>query len=265
MSLLDYLQADPECRNLAEGAIHVVAPLLEDPDPGPTLSTLEAWAYLLAGRMPLPWSLHGAIDALNFFLFNEQGFQGDRQTYEDPLNAVLPQVMARKKGLPILLSILWIDLARRLGLDAVGIALPGHFVTALRLDVGLLHFDPFNAGRALGHEEAERIVRRATHGKVAFAPEMMEPVSHRAILLRVARNLYHRFLKLEQWEDALWAATHQILLAPKDADPYRDRAFVHLKRGDVFLGLADLQQASTYSNAEDPQLQEWIQKLKEDA
>jgi len=264
MSLLDYLQTDPECQNLAEGALHAVAPLLDDPDPAPTLDLLEAWAYALAGEMPLPWSIHGAIDALNHFLFNGIGLQGDRQTYDDPLNAVLPQVIARKRGLPIALSILWIDLARRMGLDAVGIALPGHFVTALRLDVGLLHFDPFNAGRALGQEEAERIVRRATQGRVAFDPLMLEPVSHRAILLRLVRNLYHRFLKLENWQDALWTATHQILLAPHEPDPYRDRAFVHLKRGDVFLGLADLQQAAQIMNAEDPQLQEWIQKLQEE-
>ena len=153
-------------------------------------------------------------------------------------------------------------LARRLGMDAVGIALPGHFIMGLRLDVGVLLFDPFNDGRALGQEDAARIVRRATGGRTPFDPAMLEPVSHRAILLRLARNLYARYLKSEAWEDALWVSTHLVLLAPEDTHTYRDRAFVHLKRGDIFAALEDLQQAARFCKTEDPELQEWIEKLK---
>ena len=94
MSLLDYLQRDPECRSLAEGAVHAVAPLLEEPDPEPLLQTLDAWALELAARMPLPWSLHGALDALNHFLFHEQGLHGDRTVFGDPGGALLPRVLA---------------------------------------------------------------------------------------------------------------------------------------------------------------------------
>jgi len=262
VSLLEYLQSDPHCKNLAEGAVHVVAPMLEDPDPAPVLAALDSWAFTLAGRMPLPWSIHGAIDELNQFLFSELNFSGDRQNYDAPANAALPLVMARRRGLPIALSILWIDLARRLGLDAVGIPLPGHFITGLRLDVGVLIFDPFNDGRALGQEDAARIVRRATAGRTEFDPAMLEATSHRAILLRLARNLYARYMKSEAWEDALWASTHLVLLAPEDTNTHRDRAFVHLKRGDIFAALEDLQEAARLCRSEDPQLQEWIDKLQ---
>lgn len=262
MSLHDYLLLDPACGQLAEGAIHAVAPMLQDPDPEPVLATLDQWAFDLAGRMPLPWSIHGAIDALNHYLFEEMELHGDRITYDDPENAVLPKVIARRKGLPIALSILWIDVARRLGLDAVGIALPGHFVTALRLDVGMLYFDPFNHGRALGEEDAARIVRKATSGRITFDPGMLEPIPHRAILLRLVRNLHARFVKLESWEEALWSATHLILLAPGDTGPYRDRAFVHLKRGEIMPAVRDLQEAVRLSHEDDPQLQDWIEKLQ---
>ena len=152
MSLHDFLEADPGCGGLLAGAVLAVAPLLEDPDPEPVLRQVHQWADDLAGRMPLPWSFHGAIDVLNHYLFQELGLQGDRETYDDPLNALLPEVVARRKGLPIALSILWVDLARRLGFDAVGVGLPGHFIAALRTDFGLLCFDPFHQGRPVGEE-----------------------------------------------------------------------------------------------------------------
>lgn len=262
MSLHEYLQMDPECRQLAEGAVLAVSPMLDNPDPAPLLETLDQWAFELAGRMPLPWSIHGAIDALNHYLFEELGLRGDRATYEDPQNAVLPKVVSRRRGLPIALSILWIDVAKRLGLDAVGVALPGHFSTALRLDVGMLFFDPFNQGRALGEEEAARIVRKASGGRIAFDPAMLAPVSHRTILLRLVRNLHARFVKTEDWDEALWSATHMILLAPEDTGPYRDRAFVHLKRGEILPAVKDLQEAIRLSQEDDPLLRDWVEKLK---
>ncbi len=263
MSLLDYLRTDPACTNLAEGAVHTVAPMLADPDPTPVLTTLDAWAFTMAGRMPLPWSIHGAIDALNHFLFEEIGLQGNHRTHQDAAALALPLVIERRQGLPITLSILWIDLARRLGMDAVGVALPGHFVTGLRLDVGVLHFDAFHQGRALGQEDAERIVRKLTQGRIPFDASMLEPVANRTILFRLARNCYSRFLRTQDWEDALWNATHMIMLTPEAPDPYKDRAFVHLKRGDIAAALGDLQIADRWSPAEDTQVHEWIQRLQE--
>jgi len=260
-SLHDHLQVDPECRDLAAAAVLAVAPLLEDPDPAPTVGRLEAWALELAGRMPLPWSFHSALDELNTFLFHDKGFQGDWKTYADPANAVLPQVLARKRGLPITLSILWIDLARRLGFDAVGVGLPGHFITGIRTDLGLLYFDPFNGGLPVGEEGAARLVRKATRGRVVFEPAMLEPLEHRAILARLVRNLHVRYLRDEAWEEALWTSTHLVLLRPEDPEPHRDRAFLRLHRGEVMAALEDLRTALKLGQR-DPLLTEWIERLE---
>ncbi len=262
MSLHDYLQEDSSCKQLAEGAIHAVSPLLDDPDPDPTLKILDDWAFELAARMPLPWSLHGAIDAINYFLFTEHELRGDRQSYDDPQNAALPKVIARRRGLPITLSILWIDVARRLGFDAVGIALPGHFITALRTDMGNLYFDPFNGGRALGEEEAANLVRRASQGRLTFKPEMLHPVEHRTILARLVRNLHVRFVHQGLWDEALWTSTHLVLLIPNDPTPHRDRAFVRLKRGEVMAAVKDLQEALRLSQEDETELAQWIEKLQ---
>lgn len=258
MGLLAYLNADPDCRNLAEGAIHAAAPLLADPDPAPTLARLDTWAFQLAGRMPLPWNLHAAIDALNAFLFQEQGLHGDATAYDDPANAVLPLVLERRRGLPITLAILWMDLAHRMGFQPVGIPLPGHFITGLRLDMGVLCFDPFHGGRPVGEAEAAELVRLATRGQIAFERSMMSPTTHRAILTRLVRNLYVRFAKAQAWDDALWSASHLVLLGPADSQAYRERAFVHLQRNELREAIEDLQQALALVGHPDEDLEAWL-------
>lgn len=255
MSLLDFLREDPACARIAEGALHAVAPLMEDPDPSPFLATLEAWHLDLAGRMPLPWNFHKAVDALNGFLFSDLGLEGDRKTYGDPRNAVLPEVVRRRKGLPIALSILWIDQARRLGFDAVGIGLPGHFIAALRTDMGLLCFDPFHGGQAVGQERAAELVRHATEDRISFHPAMLSPAPDRLVLARLVRNLHRRFAQEQAWPDALWTATHLVLLLPDAAEPYKSRALVHLQRMDPKAALKDLEDAEARSPMPDPELE----------
>ncbi len=238
------------------------APLADDPDPEPVLAQARAWTHDLAGRMPLPWNLHQAIDALNTYLFRDLGFQGDRDTYDDPSNAVMAQVVKSRRGLPIALSILWVDLGRRLGLDSVGIALPAHFIVGLRMDTGILYFDPFHGGHPLGMEKAAQLVAAATQGRVTFDPTMLDPVDHRTILSRLVRNLFVRFTRAQAWSDALWAATHLVLLSPEDPLCLRDRALVHLERGSLDEALADIGAALRLRQSPDPELETLLRKLR---
>jgi regulator of sirC expression with transglutaminase-like and TPR domain len=263
MSLFEYLREDPGCRNLAEGAVHAVAPALDEPDPHHVSMELNEWAFTLAGRMPLPWNTHKAIDALNHLLFVELGFEGDRDTYDDPLNALLPAVLARRKGLPITLSILWVDLARRMGFDAVGVGLPGHFIAGLRNDFGLLCFDPFHQGRPVGEEGAAKLVNTATAGRMVFNRDMLRPTSDRDILIRLVRNLHLRFMHAEDWEEALWTGTHLILLDPDNPRVHKERAFVHLQREEPGPALNDLREALRLSPDPDPEIQAWLAQIQQ--
>jgi regulator of sirC expression with transglutaminase-like and TPR domain len=262
MSLHEYLRDDPDCRRLLEGAVLAVGPMLEDVDPAPVAAEVDGWVDDLASRMPLPWNLHAGVDALNHYLFQEVGLQGDRETYDDPANAALPLVLKRKKGMPISLSILWIEAAQRLGFRAVGVGLPGHFIAGIQLDVGALYFDPFNGGRAVLEEDASWLVDQATGGRVRFRPAMLAPVPNRAILVRLVRNLHVRFVRTGNWDEALWTATHLVLLSPLESASYRDRAFVRLKRGEMEAGMADLQEAIRLSPGDDPELTQWLARLK---
>lgn len=264
MSLHEYLQGDPDCQRLLEGAVLAVGPMLEDADPAPVVAAVEGWVDALASLMPLPWTLHGGLEAMNRYLFQEVGLQGDRDTYDDPANAALPQVLARKRGMPITLGILWVEVARRLGFQAMGVGLPGHFITGIRLDVGALYYDPFNGGRPVGEEDAVWLVEQATGGRAVFQPAMLAPVSNRGILVRLVRNLHVRFVRTGNWEEALWTSTHLVLLNPDESMSYRDRAFVHFKRGELEAGVVDLQEAIRLSAGGDPALVEWLEKLQRD-
>ncbi len=260
MSLHEYLQQDPACRDLVAGAVHAVAPLLEDPDPQPMSRLLDEWAFDLAARMPLPWNLHHALDELNGYLFRELGFRGDQVSFDDAANASLPAVVRRRRGWPITLSILWIGLARRLGLDAVGIGLPGHFLAGLRTDLGLLCFDPFAQGRAVGEEEAARLVEAATGGRIAFDPAMLAPFPDRAVLARLVRNLQIRFQRHEAWADVLWTSTHMVLLEPENSEPLVSRARAQLKLGNRELALEDLEAAQRLQP--DPGVAGWMEEIR---
>jgi regulator of sirC expression with transglutaminase-like and TPR domain len=262
MSLHEYLQEDPQCLRLLEGAVLAVGPMLPEADPAPVVATVDGWVDALAGRMPLPWTLHGGVDALNQYLFQDVGLQGDRETYDDPANAALPLVLSRKRGMPITLAILWLESARRLGFRAVGVGLPGHFITGLELDVGTLFFDPFNGGKGVGEEDAAWLVEQATGGRAVFQPAMLAPVPNRAILARLVRNLHVRFHRAGDWDEALWTSTHLILLNPQDGSAYRDRAFVHFKRGEIEAGILDLRDAIQLSGGGDATLVQWLEKLE---
>lgn len=264
MSLHEFLQSDPECVRLLEGAVLAVGPMLGEEDASPVVKTVEAWADALAGHMPLPWTIHGGIDALNTYLFQQVGLQGDRETYDDPANALLPKVLERKRGMPITLSILWMEVARRLGFRAIGVGLPGHFITGIQMDMGTLYFDPFNGGRAVGEEDAAWLVEQSTGGRAVFHPSMLAPVPNRAILGRLVRNLHVRFVRTGNWDEAIWTATHLVLLNPGESTSYRDRAFVRFKRGETSQGMLDLQEAIRLSPEGDPELVQWLEKLQRD-
>jgi regulator of sirC expression with transglutaminase-like and TPR domain len=262
MSLHEFLLEDPHCRDLAAGAVHAVAPALDDPDPASVLFQLDEWADLLISRMPLPWNTHKAIDALNSFMFQDLGLEGDRETYDDPLNALLPTVILRRRGLPITLSILWIALARRLGFDAVGVGLPGHFLAAIRSDLGLLCFDPFQKGSPVGEERCAELVHATTSGRLVFHRDMLQAATDRQVLVRLVRNLHLRFLRAESWDEALWTATHLILLDPGKARPLKERAFIHLQRHEAEPALADIREALRLSSDPDPEIQAWLKQLQ---
>lgn len=178
------LRAAAEVGRLDRAAL-TIAELDDAPvDRRAVLAALDDWgaAVQAAGG----GDRYAGMDALTRLLGRDLGFTGDRDTYDHPDNSFLPKVLARRRGLPITLSILYLEVARRAELPLFGIALPGHFVVGYRVGDGVTVTDPFAGGALCARADLEALVARAG-GR--FHPAMLSPATPVEIVARVLRNL----------------------------------------------------------------------------
>lgn len=171
---------------------------------------------------------------INRHLFEELGYAGDNEHYYDPRNSYLNEVFERRLGNPISLALVQIEVARRLGVALDGVSFPGHFLVRLPVDDGLLVMDPFNGGRPLDEDELRQRARPHLGGEAPddrALVQILSPATHRAILMRVLRNLHGVYAERDDWERAARSADRMLRLLPDNADALRDRGLAYLKMG----------------------------------
>jgi regulator of sirC expression with transglutaminase-like and TPR domain len=164
---------------------------------------------------------------LNQFLYEYEGFQGNRAHYYDTRNSYLNEVLERRTGIPITLAIMYIDVAARLGMDARGVGFPGHFLVKC-VDGSEILVDPFS-GELISGEEVEERFQAAVGDKVSFDPRVLESASASRILARVLGNLKQIHLARNEFEAALSAVDRMLMLDPEDAGELRDRGLIYAK------------------------------------
>jgi regulator of sirC expression with transglutaminase-like and TPR domain len=135
--------------DLAEGALLIARHADEDFAVERYLARIEELAARLRAQLPQDGTQPERIVALNRFMFAEQGFAPNVEDYYDPRNCFLNQVLDRKVGIPISLSVLYIELGRRIGLPLHGVAFPGHFLVKCNLEQGVVVLDPYCGGISL--------------------------------------------------------------------------------------------------------------------
>jgi regulator of sirC expression with transglutaminase-like and TPR domain len=172
--------------------------------------------------------------AINRHLFDELGYAGDSEHYYDPRNSYINEVFERRLGNPISLALVQIEVARRLDVPLDGVSFPGHFLVRLPVDDGVLVMDPFNRGRPLDEDELRQRARPHLNGespddRALF--QILNPATHRAILMRVLRNLHGVYAEREDWERAARSADRILRLSPDNGDALRDRGLAYLKLG----------------------------------
>jgi regulator of sirC expression with transglutaminase-like and TPR domain len=186
------------------------------------------------------------VEALNQYLFEELGFVGNESDYYDPRNSMLQQVLGRRKGIPITLSVVYMEVGRRAGLRVEGVGLPGHFVVRAfegEGDEGVL-VDPFNR-RTTDAEECQSRIDLIYDGKIELDEEHLRAVGPRSILARVLGNLKAVYVRAALFRRALAAVERLLLLAPSDLDERRDRGMLLAQLGRLPEAIADTQ---TYLN-----------------
>jgi regulator of sirC expression with transglutaminase-like and TPR domain len=194
----------------------------------------------------------GRLHRLREYLFVEQGFAGNREDYYDPRNSFLNDVLDRRQGIPITLSLVLMEVGKRLGLAVEGIGLPGHFIAGARLGDSQILLDPFNAGALLTPEACEELVGRALGRKVALKPENFAGVTRRQFLARMLANLKRIYWHRESWDRVVGVIDRLLVLDPKVAGEWRDRGLAWSNMGEVRRGLVDWERYLTeFPNAAD--------------
>lgn len=179
-------------------------------------------------------------DALAALFGGELGFTGDRKSYDDPANADLIQVIDRRRGLPVSLSILYVAAARRVGWAAEVLNTPGHVLIRVGPETEPLLLDPFNDGAAVGPETLARLLASALGGRTAPAAEHLAPMSNRAVLVRLLLNQATRAEAAGDSARALTLFERITAVAPGDSHGWWERARLQLVGHDVAGARASL-------------------------
>jgi len=194
----------------------------------------------------------GRLHRLREYLFEEQGFKGNTDDYFDPRNSHLNEVLDRRVGIPITLSLVLIEVGCRLGLQMEGIGLPGHFVTGARVGGEHVLLDAFNGGTILTGEACGNLVARAVGKPVELTAEQFVPVTKRQFLTRILNNLKGAYWRREAWRKVVGVIDRLLVLTPEAGGEWRDRGVAWTSLGDFSRGLADWERYLTrFPNASD--------------
>jgi regulator of sirC expression with transglutaminase-like and TPR domain len=228
---------------LAEAALALAWEDQGGPDPRPCLAQLDAFAATVQAEVASDDPLV-RVAALNDYLFGRQGFAGDPRIYRfpDPANSYLDRVLERRTGLPILLSLVYLEVGWRLGLSLHGLALPGHFLVRLALPDGDRYIDPFGGGMFWSPADCERQIA-SFYGELSpeLTETLMDAPARGAILARILRNLKQTHLSRSDNEHALAAVERLMLLEVSDPGELRDRGLLRLRVGRLPAAVEDLE------------------------
>jgi regulator of sirC expression with transglutaminase-like and TPR domain len=212
--------------DLARAALLVAAESSPNVDVDGHLATLESWARDLRALVEPEMNNLQKLARLRRFLFDQLGFRGDHKDYYNPSNSLLHEVMVRRRGVPLTLSILFLELGWRIGIPLEGVGFPGRFLVRLTGEIGDLLLDPFARGMSVHEEDCRRILHEVSGGKIEFQEELLASVTKRDMITRLLLNLKGAYLRVHQDEQALSAVERLLLIHPENADEVRDRGLL---------------------------------------
>ena len=256
--------ADDASVDVARAALLIAATEYPDLDIDHELGLLDSLAAGAAHRLGDNRETIFTINTLSKYLFDEVGLQGNTDDYYDPRNSYLNQVLKRQLGIPITLSLVYLEVGKRLGIPLVGIGMPGHFLLRHR-DETELFVDPFNRGILLSKEECAQRLTQITQNRIDWDPRYLNPISNREYLARMLNNLKSNYLQQGNFQRALSIMDLLVKLQPHALSEVRDRGLVKHRLG-INQGAAD--DIATYLRTAPPgpdseELRELLKQIEE--
>ena len=237
---------DPDI-NLAEAALLIAKDEYPSLDVDRYLGELDLVASRARAQLGPNAPEEEILVAINTVLFDELGYSGNSENYYDPRNSFLNDVIDRRVGIPITLSIVYIEVGRRLGLPLQGIAFPWHFLVKLPMASGDLVLDPFSGGMLLGEEDLTERIKNVADEHAASATDLVRtfvanPATNRQILTRMLRNLKTIYINGRDFPRALGVVERILLLNPDQPQDVRDRGVLYEQLECFRAALADYRQ-----------------------
>jgi regulator of sirC expression with transglutaminase-like and TPR domain len=231
--LYQELQQPADQVNLARAALYLAQEEYPDLSVPFYLSQLDTLARNLGRRLPSDRYPLRLIRGINDYLFDHLGFAGNDGDYYDPRNSFLNEVLRRRLGIPLTLSLVYLELAQRVGLAMAGVGLPGHFlIRPTGQDLGVF-VDPFHQGEILFEQDCQALLHQLFGAKAPLDPRHLEPVRPIAWILRMLSNLKMIYLNQHQRSKALAAIDRILLIQPTAVSEWRDRGLIYYQDGDL--------------------------------
>jgi len=230
-----FSQGDSEV-SLAEAALWAAKTQYPDLDVQSYLERLDEWGEQVRMRLADTASAEEIVLTLNYFLFQELEFRANETDYYDPRNSYFNEVMDRKLGIPITLSMIYIEVGRRAGLPLEGVSFPGHYVVKFSLEKGEVVLDPYSGGASLEESDLEELLLQTYGDSGDPRPpvnQLLEGATVKETLVRLLRNLKSIYMRKDDFYRALTTLDLILMVQPQLSGEVRDRGLVY-QRLDCF-------------------------------
>ena len=256
-----YQLAREEKPRLAEAALWIAQEEYSDLNPQACLTQLDQMAQDIREILPDPPYLLKVIKSINKYLFEHLEFAGNEAEYYDPRNSYLNQVLIRRKGIPITLSLIYLDITEQLNFPMEGVNFPGHFLIRPLDENSEFYVDPFNGGEILFAEDCQEKLNQLVGRPMQLTPSLVKTITPQSFLVRMLNNLKHIYLTKQDVNRSLAACERILLVDPEQTEELRDRGLLYYQLGRWQEARQDLEDfLDLHSNSPDIQVLEQILK-----
>lgn len=219
----------------------------------------------LAGHLQIlnPTNPSKHIRAINQLLYVEEGFAGNDDDYDDPRNSYLNDVLDRKMGIPITLSLVYMEVARLNGLRVEGVGFPGHFLVKYVAPGREIYVDPYHAGAIMTRDDCVERLRAQYGAEAEMKSEFLAASTPKKILSRMLNNLKGSYFRRRHYGRVLILIEMSLAIDPASLDPLRDRGMVYLQMNRYRQAAADFKAYLSLCSKDDPGAKDVLQGLRQ--